>query len=256
MRSGFLKIVFAVLTLVVSVLPLDVRAARIGFAARAVQALENQVYRQFNRDVLIDHITAVETFKTWATQVPDTLKLYVVVQWTEQGLLQQAVQMLDLTDPKVNPDLWSFYRATLFLQLGSVTEAEPFVRKLEESHSRDVDYLFLKSSLYAQKQDYTTAIEILGQILRRSPRFGKAHLQRGLLYLLSMSYDLALEDLQRATKFLPARENKYRQMAFLQIGLIHMKVNLNETEAQKYIKKGVKIDPDSILVQEFYTKIQ
>lgn len=255
MRSVFTKIIF-VLLLLCALLPHELHAARIGFATRAVQALESQVYRQFKKDVLIEHVTAVENFQSWASTVPDELKLYVAIQWAEQGLLQQAVQMLDLTDPKFNPDLWAFYRATLLLQLGYPVQAEAFVHKLEESHAHDVDCLFLKSSLYTQKQDYTAAIEVLGQILKRSPRFGKAYLQRGLLYLLTMSYDLALEDLQHAAKFLPSREIRYRQMAFLQIGLIHLKVNLNGSEAQKYIKKGVKLDPDSVMVQEFYAKIQ
>jgi tetratricopeptide (TPR) repeat protein len=255
MRFALIKNIFLILLLVMSLMP-EARAAHLGFATRAVQSLENQVYRQFKKDVLIEYITAVDGFTTWATQVPDTLKLYVAIQWAEQGLLPQAVQMLDLTDPKVNPDIWSFYRATLLLQLGYVAQAEPLVHQLEVAHAHDADYLFLKSSLYTQKQDYTAAIGVLGQILKRSPRFGKAYLQRGLLYLLSMSYDLALKDLQHAVKFLPSRDIKYRQMACLQIGLIHLKVNLNESEAQKYIRKGVKLDPDSPMVHEFYVKIQ
>lgn len=231
-------------------------AAQQGFAERGAMSLEKEVFKQFNKDELIERVSAVTRFAEWGKRAPDSFKLYVVVQWTQQGYLKEALELLDLTDPKFRPELWSYYRATLLTQLGQLSAAEPFLQKLKKKFGSDVDFLFLQSGWFAQSQNFTAAIEVLGRVLKRSPRHGRAFLQRGLMYLMAMSYDLALEDLKRATKFLPKSEIHYRQMAHLQMGLVYLKVHLNEIEARRCIERGVKLDPDSALVQEFYAKIR
>lgn len=230
-------------------------AATKGFVAKAGQQLEHEVYRGFEKDTLLDYLSSTENMASWAKKAPDQLKLFIVTRWTQQGLLREALALQDMTSPKAYPDLWAFYRTTLLTQLGQPGDAKPFLLKLVKKYPGDLDVLFLKSLWHAETQDYPAAISVLDTVIKKSSRFGKAYLQRGLLYLVAMSYDLALKDLARAVKHLPKAEKNYRQMALLQISLIHLKVRLNEAEAKKYIERAVKIDPDSPMLNEFYVKM-
>lgn len=157
---------------------------------------------------------------------------------------------------KPEKDLSIFHEATELIQQGRLEEARPLLLNLNEKYPEDSEFLFLKSGFLARKEDYKGAIDALTRILEKQTRQGKAYLQRGFLYLIAFSYDLALDDFKKAAKYLDKKETAFRQIAFLEAGLILLKINFNQDQAKKYINKGVALDPDSAIVKEFYEKIE
>jgi tetratricopeptide (TPR) repeat protein len=71
-----------------------------------------------------------------------------------------------------------------------------------------------------------------------------------MLYLVSLSHELALKDFEKALRFLPVDDVYHRQLAFFQAGLIQMKFFNKSKKAKKLFQAGIKLDPNSSLARE------
>lgn len=251
-----LKIIF-VLVLGFCLFSLSANAAKLGFVSDYLQDVQKMVQKKYGEAVLLQRVSDLRSYKDWPADLDHRLKLLVAVKWMEQGYLGEASAVLDQIDSvTVPPDVITYYRASIHLAQNSITEAEPLLTDLSARYSDDQDFLFLKSSFFALQQNFAAAINALTETLKKRKHFGRAYLQRGLLYLLALSHEQAIEDLELAAKYLPEDDVKHKQIAYLQIALIHIKVNFNQTKAKPFIEKALDLDPNSKIVKQFYEQIQ
>lgn len=231
-------------------------AAKKGFVESKQEKLTQQVHKKYKTAEILKKISELRSYDAWPQNMNPVLKLYVASKWIEQNHMKEAYDVLHSIDPgQVDLDLWQFYRATTLLNLGRLNEFKSLYWALSKKYPADVDLLFLKSSYQAHNRDYIGSTQTLTEVIEKTRRNGKAYLQRGLVYLLSLSHELAFEDLKKAARYLDKENVYYRQMAYLQMGLIQLKYYQDNEKAEKIFEKGIKLSPDSILVKELKQKV-
>lgn len=227
-----------------------------GFAAdspveTAWQQLELEVRKNHPIAEILEKSAQLRSFKDWSETTDPAFRFYIAVQWLNQRHFGEAYALFDaLKTAPVDAKLRRYYAATASLEIGRTEEFRTLLAEMERDDPKDPDFLFLKSAELAQNQNFIGATQILTHLIDRDSRNGKYYLQRGILYVYSLSQTLALEDFKKAIKTLPREDLHRRQMAYLQAGLIQLKYFNAPKKARPLFKKGVALNPDSELVRE------
>lgn len=235
---------------------LCLRVEATGFVQTHNQALAKKINKDHTMDDVAQKLSQVAGDLSWVAAQTPSFRLYLAVRWTEQGYVSQALHVLDdlVTD---TPDLllWRYLRASILIRQDQVARAKPLVEALLTEKPDDEDVLFLKSSYLAQAGDLRGAIDSLDTIIKNDSRNGAAHLQRGLLHVLTFAQDKACGDFTKALRHLPDDDIARRQQALLQMGLVQLKHYNDSKKAEKLFKKGIDLDPNSILVTQLRERI-
>lgn len=238
-----------------SAAPLPALAAK-GFVAPAFKKLEDTVRDKHGVNEVLERLAQMRTFRDWPPELNPELKLYVAIEWLKERHTREAFELIStLNDTDVDGDLLRFYLGTALIELGYAEPFVPIAEHFEKKMPEDPDYLFLKSSALALERKYPEAIQTITKAIQKSGNSGKAYLQRGMLYLYALSHELAYKDLKKAIGKLPRDEVYYRQMAYLQAGLIELKYYGDPKRAKKIFQMGIKLDPGSTLVMELKQKV-
>jgi tetratricopeptide (TPR) repeat protein len=213
--------------------------------------LEAEVRKNHPVAEILEKSAELRSFQNWPETTDPALRFYIAVQWLNQRHFGEAYALFDaLKTSPIDAKLRRFYAATAALEIGRTEEFQTILAEMERDDPKDPNFLFLKSSELAQRQNFIGATRILDHLIDRDSRNGKYYLQRGILYVYSLSHALALEDFKKAIKTLPREDIPRRQMAYLQAGLIHLKFFGEPKKARPFFKKGVALDPNSELVRE------
>jgi len=227
-----------------------------GFVKPAFKKLEDTVRDKHGVNEILERLSQMRSFREWPTELNPELKLYVAIEWLKKRHTREGFELLStLSDADVDGDLLRFYLGTALVELGYSEAFVPIAQYFDNKMPKDPDYLFLKSSGLALERKYPEAIQALTTVIQQSGKSGKAYLQRGILYLYALSHELAYKDLKKAIKSFPRDEVYYRQMAYLQAGLIELKFYGDAKRAKKIFQMGIKIDPNSTLVTELKQKV-
>lgn len=179
------------------------------------------------------------------------LRLYLASKWFDQRFVKSSQTIMQMIDaPKKYADLWMYMKVVLALNEKKSQQAEVYLEKLLNRHPQDLNILFLKSVYLADVGHLKPAIDTLTTLLKKDRRNGEYYLQRGVYRLVALNNDDALEDFRKAAKYLPKHEISKRQQALLQMGVIYYRHKFNKVKGQKYIQKGVDLDPNSELVRQ------
>lgn len=250
-----MKKIFLVIFLIFYSIPLTSVAAE-GFVKPAFKKLEDTVRNKHGVNEILERLSQMRSFREWPTELNPELKLYVAIEWLKQRHTREAFELLStLSDTDVDGNLLRFYLGTTLVELGYSELFVPIAQYFENKMPEDPDYLFLKSSGLALERKYPEAIQALTTVIKQSGKSGKAYLQRGILYLYALSHEFAYKDLKKAIKTLPHDEVYYRQMAYLQAGLIELKFYGDAKRAKKIFQMGIKLDPGSTLVTELKQRV-
>lgn len=205
---------------------------------------------------VLKRTSELRSFAAWPKDLDPNLKLIVARQWIEQRHAEEAFQLLKtMSSDAVDPNLWRYALGTAALETGRADEFAALVYELDKTVLADPDYIFLKSVYLAQKNDLINATKFLNLLIDQFPRNGAYLLQRGIIYVYSLSHELAFKDFRKAIKTLPESDRYRRQMAYLQAGLIQLRYYHNDKKAAPLFKIGIAIDPDSELVKKLATGI-
>lgn len=222
-----------------------------GFMTRDLLKLENKVRADFSLSFIAKKISEVKEFSQWPEDLDPHLKLYVAVQWFDQGFTAEASQVLAQTvSPNDYRDLSDYYNAMALLHLNRAGEAAAFMERLSGRFGDDSDFLFLKSIYQSQTNDLPGAIATIDQVIERDKDNGKAYLQRALYHLMAISHDLAIKDLKRSLAHLSKHDSDRRQHAMLQLGLLYLNYSFDEKKAERWISRGIALNPHSVYVQQ------
>lgn len=190
-------------------------------------------------------------FDADTSEYEDSLRLYVASKWFDQKFVSASAKLLQsLSSSKEYTDLYLYLKAVTALNLKKSSQAEVLLEKLLTRNPDDPEALFLKSVYLADVGHLKPAIQTLTNLLKKDRRNGEYYLQRGVYRLVALNNDDALEDLKKAAKYLPKDDVSKRQQALLQVGVIYFKHKFNKTKGQKYIQKGIDLDPNSELVRQ------
>lgn len=224
---------------------------------KQLNALETHVRQTHDLKFIAQCLSQTKTFEEWPKNFDPKLKLYVAIKWFEQKNFKESAELLDSIDPFGDySELWMYYRATILIHLGYVSESLPLIAKLEAAHPKNKEVLYLKSLYLTQSGDLTGALELMGKIIKKNKKDGAMYLQRGAMQMLAFSYDLAIKDYKKALKYLPQNEIAARQQALLQLGLIYFKIKFDEKMGKEFLKKGVELDPNSAMVEQTKKALQ
>lgn len=232
------------------------RVEATGFMQAHNHALATEIKKDHTTDNIAQKLSQVVGDLSWVAAQTPSFRLYLALRWTEQGYVSQALHVLDglVMD---TPDLllWRYLRASILIRQDQVSRAKPLVEALLKDLPDDEDVLFLKSSYLAQAGDLRGAIDSLDTVIKNNSRNGAAYLQRGLLYVLTFAQDKACGDFTKALHHLPDDDTARRQQALLQMGLVQLKHYNDIKKAEKLFKKGIALDPHSILVTQLRERI-
>lgn len=236
--------------LVVLLLPMLAHAKTAAhFVQTSTDKLENQIRSKYDIKDVLEKISQLRSYESWPADMDPNFKFYIAIEWSETHHITESFALLtSLKDATIDRDLWQFYLASTLFELGQTQTAASIVDEIAKKMPGDADVMFLQSTYLAQLQKYDAAAKILTEVLRSSPDNGKAYLQRALVYIYSLSNDMALKDLKKAIQLLPEKDLYHRQMAYLQAGLIEFKYHQNTKKAEKFFNSGIRIDPNSELV--------
>lgn len=232
------------------------RVEATGFMQTHHHTLATEINKDHTPDDVAQKLSQVAGDLSWVAAQTPSLRLYLALRWTEQGYVSQALHVLDglVTE---TPDLllWRYLRASILIRQDQVAQAKPLLEALLKDLPEDEDVLFLKSSYLAQAGDLRGAIDSLNTIIKNNSRNGAAYLQRGLLYVLTFAQDKACDDFTKALRHLPDDDITRRQQALLQMGLVQLKHYNDTKKAEKLFKKGIDLDPNSILVTQLKQQV-
>lgn len=213
--------------------------------------LEKEVRRQWDLPFLAKKLSEVGTFEQWPQNMDHNLRLYIAIQWLDQNHVKPALHLMSDVEPESkHEDLLKYYRAAAQIYLGQVKQAGLLLSHLEKEHSRDADFLYLKSVYLAETNDLAGAIALMDATIRQESRKGKFYLQRGIYRMLAFSHDDAVKDFLKAVRYLPKGEVDKRQQAYLQVGLIFLKIKGDQKKGLEYIRKGTSLAPASDLMRQ------
>lgn len=243
------------LILCLMTLPASVLSTPPGAAPRVTdsfEALESEVRKAHPVTEILEMTSQLRSFQNWPASADPKLKFYVAVQWVNQRRFGEAFALLQtLKSAPLATKMWRFYAAQSALEIGRMDEFTTIVNEMAKENPQDLDYAFLKSMELMWKQNFVDATQLLTALIDKDPlEEGKLHLQRGIVYVYSLSHALALEDFKKAIKKLPKEDISRRQMAYLQAGLIELKFFNNPKKSRPFFKKGVALDPNSELVRD------
>lgn len=244
----------SVLVCLVFLLPSLCQAA---FVEEQFSKLEKEIRKANDLKSLAEKIADWRDYKSWQDSIDEDLKLYIGISWLQQNHFKPATDFLLPIEPsRSHLDIWRYYQGVALIHLGKLNQASMVLADLETRHADDEDFLYLKSILQSERNQLTDAITTLDHLLKKSKKQGKAYLQRGLLHMLAFSHEKAIKDFKKAGRYLSKEDKQSRQQAMFQLGLIYLRVKLDQDKASKYFNEGIKLDPDSEMVVQLRQVLQ
>lgn len=227
------------------------------FLKQNFENLEKEVQESVETKILLKKLSEIKSYKKWINTTKDNTKLYIAIKWFKENFHPEAYQLLQSISAKniKYTQLFSYYYASLSVEYGNIQIIGPHIKILQLKHPKSYEVLFLRSSYLANKNDLIGAIRDLNSVIKENKKMGKAYLQRGFIYTLSLNYKKALKDFEKATKYLDEDELHMLQMAYFQSGLIQLKQYHNNETANTLFKKGIALNPDSRLVVDLKNKL-
>jgi len=221
------------------------------FISQQFDRLESIVREKHEIEFIAKKLSQLRNYEEWTEEIDENLKLYIAIKWLEQNYINQSIKLLNQISSQENfQDLLMYYRSIALIHLGFAHKASGHLVNLEKKYPSDKDILYLKSIYLSDIGDLTGSIEILNKLIKKDKKNGKFYLQRGVMNLLVFSNDPALKDFKKAIKYLPKHYIYKRQQALLQAGLIYLRFKGDKDKAKAYLKRGIDVDPDSVLVKQ------
>ncbi len=222
-----------------------------GFVTQDFTKLETEIRTQYTLEDIAQKLTEVDKQDSWPESLTPAYRLYIAINWLNQNQSLAAANLLQkiVVDPSWD-DLRKYHLAMALMNLSRYREASLQVNDLAGRYASDPDAMYLTGLYLTATGDLENALVIMDKLVKISPNNGRAYLQRGILRMVSLSHDLAVEDFKKAANNLPKTDTYHRQQAYLQAGVVYFKFLNDHKKADKFFKLGINIDPDSDLVTQ------
>lgn len=159
-----------------------------------------------------------------------------------------------IKEPDELGNLFYCYNAKIAAKMGDLEKAESSFRHIKHPHD-DPDVWHLEGLLNANKGAEKKALSIWEALTKKYPEHGLTYYDLGVAYTIFNEYDKAIDNFEKAWKYLNKNYKKEKQKAHLQQAYIEIIIFKNKENGVKHLQEAIELDPGSPELKEFCDKI-